>query len=187
MEHWKSIKDPKWSDRYMISDQGRVKRVAFVGTQMWSNRFSDRREVIHTFGERIVKPRTTKNNPHLFVSLERRDNGNLKRKTLYVHKAMAEAFVPNPDRLKRATVIDGDWTNLVPSNIRWISQSELSTTMMENHPELRNRLAEHNKAKKLLSDWEIAKIKESRANGITYRKLAALYEVSVSTIHKYSK
>ena len=119
--------------------------------------------------------------------MDRRIEGKLLRKTIYIHKAIAEAFVPNPYNLKRATVIDGDWTNLIPSNIRWISQSELSTNMMKKNPSHQGRLAKWNKEnRRALNDWEIAKIKESRAKGISYRKLAELFEVSVGTIYKYS-
>lgn len=47
-----------------------------------------------------------------------------KKHSLYIHKLLAEYFVPNPNNLERAYHIDGDKTNNALSNIGWTSQSE---------------------------------------------------------------
>ena len=48
-----------------------------------------------------------------------------KKHTLYVHKLLAEYFVPNPNNYDKAYHIDGDKTNNTLSNIGWTNQSEI--------------------------------------------------------------
>lgn len=50
-----------------------------------------------------------------------------KKHSLYIHKLLAEYFVPNPNNFNRAYHIDGDKTNNVLSNIGWTNQSEVIT------------------------------------------------------------
>lgn len=49
-----------------------------------------------------------------------------KTKKLYLHRCVAEAFVPNPDPTKYNTVcfVDGNKYNALPSNLYWSNQKE---------------------------------------------------------------
>ena len=47
-------------------------------------------------------------------------NDEGKRKRKYVHRLVAEAFVPNPDGLPEVDHIDNVRWNNVASNVRWI-------------------------------------------------------------------
>lgn len=42
----------------------------------------------------------------------------------YVHRLMAVAFLPNPDRLTQVDHIDGNRLNLNLENLRWVSQKQ---------------------------------------------------------------
>lgn len=62
--------------------------------------------------------------------LKHRDNGkgyrciNRKNKTLYVHRLIAETFLPNPDSLPEVNHKDGDKANNHVSNLEWVSKSQ---------------------------------------------------------------
>lgn len=50
-----------------------------------------------------------------------RDNG--KQKTAYVHRLVAAAFVPNPDKFPQVNHIDGNPRNNSASNLAWVTRS----------------------------------------------------------------
>ena len=47
-----------------------------------------------------------------------------KSKMMYVHRIVATAFIPNPERKPQVNHIDGNKSNNVASNLEWVSQSE---------------------------------------------------------------
>ena len=47
-----------------------------------------------------------------------------KTKTVYVHRLIASAFIPNPDNLPTVNHIDGDTSNNSVDNLEWVSYSE---------------------------------------------------------------
>ena len=68
--------------------------------------------------QRILKPRISTSGYyvlHLFDS---------KKKTAYIHRLLADAFIPNPDNLPQIDHIDGNKLNNQLSNLRWVSVSE---------------------------------------------------------------
>ena len=50
----------------------------------------------------------------------------------YIHKLIAEAFVPNPDGKPWVMHIDSDKTNNAASNLRWATPSECTTNAHKN-------------------------------------------------------
>lgn len=76
MEEWKPIKD--YEGLYWVSNMGRVKS-----------------------SKQILKPLINKRGYYV-VALYK----NKKRKTAYIHRLVAEAFVPNPDNLPEVNHID---------------------------------------------------------------------------------
>ena len=47
-----------------------------------------------------------------------------RRESWRVHRLVARAFLPNPDKLPQINHIDGDKTNNVLSNLEWISAKD---------------------------------------------------------------
>ena len=106
IEIWKDI--PSVRD-CQISSYGRVKRLAFTTTYMRNGS-----EVISHFPETILKPTKNKNG-YLAVNLIIAETG--KQKRLYIHRLVAEAFIPNPDNLPCVNHKNEDKTD----NFVWIN------------------------------------------------------------------
>lgn len=49
---------------------------------------------------------------------------NNKQTNKYIHRLVAETFIPNPDNLPIVDHIDRNVTNNVVSNLRWVTKSE---------------------------------------------------------------
>ena len=99
-EKWKDING--WEELYMISNLGRV----------YSKRYHK------------IKAVNINNNGYPKVDLFRRIGKEIKRKTVYIHRLVAEHFVEGQRDGLVVDHIDGDKTNCIVTNLRWVTQSE---------------------------------------------------------------
>lgn len=60
------------------------------------------------------------NLPYKFVTLSKCGT----RKTAYIHRLLAEAFIPNPENKREVDHIDGNSLNNSVSNLRWCTTKE---------------------------------------------------------------
>ena len=98
METWKSVVG--YEGLYEVSDLGRVK-------SLWYGR------------EKILKPQKDGwGYPHVILCKDG------KKKTLKVHRLVAEAFIPNPNNLATVNHKDEVKTNNIVSNLEWMSQQD---------------------------------------------------------------
>lgn len=99
--------------------------------------------------QKVLKPSTSTGYEQ--VTLSDRIWG---KKTHQVHRLVAEAFLPNPDRLPVVHHKDHDKTNNHVSNLEWVDYSRNTKEFVRNHlPVLRaNRAAEAMKKRKQIDD-----------------------------------
>lgn len=95
-EIWKDIKN--YEGLYKISNLGKVKRISSK--------------------ERFIKE-TDNGNGYKLVGLSK----NNKRKNYYVHRLVAEAFIPNLNSFKEINHIDNNKSNNKVNNLEWCNRS----------------------------------------------------------------
>ena len=97
-----------------ISSYGRVKRLAFSITYIRNGT-----EVTKHYPETILKPTKNKNG-YLAINLVIAETG--KQKGLYIHRLVAEAFIPNPNNLPCVNHKNEDKTDNRVENLEWCTQ-----------------------------------------------------------------
>lgn len=110
-EKWKDIIVDGYDIRYQISNYGRVKSIA---------RYSDQG---HWLDEKIMKTYNNRKG-YLYVDLyvNKRDGVNNKVRR-YIHRLVAEYFIPNPDNLPEVDHIDTNPSNNMYTNLRWCTHA----------------------------------------------------------------
>lgn len=145
MEDWKDIKE--YEGIYRVNTNG---------------------EVYSIKSNKILKPfykSHIPNNQYFAVELH---NGN-KGKIVYIHRIVAETFIPNPDNLPCVNHKDGNKTNNCVNNLEWCTYSENSTHAVQMG------LFQKRKLNKLTYD-DIVEIKKNLILGDIQYGITALSE-----------
>lgn len=127
IEIWKDIQG--YEGLYQCSNLGRIKSL---------NRYKQARNgSISSFKEIIKKLQTTRKG-YLVVTLNR----NKERKTFFVHRLVAQAFIPNPDNKPQIDHINTNRTDNRVNNLRWVTPLENSNNPLtkENLKNYRDKM-----------------------------------------------
>lgn len=111
MEIWKDIAG--WEGFYQVSNLGRIKS---LGRNFVSGRASSTVRYL----EPHIKKQSENGNGYLIVYLKR--NGT--RTKYYVHRLVAQAFIPNLFNAPIVNHRDGDKRTNISTNLEWMSGSE---------------------------------------------------------------
>lgn len=86
---------------------------------------------LQPFEGKKLNIRNNKIQPHLFFEVSKVEDDKKVRKTFYIHKVVAELFIPKPSKKHiYVTHIDGNYYNNHMNNLKWITHKEL----MANQP-----------------------------------------------------
>lgn len=144
-EIWKPI--PEFEGLYEISNLGRVKSLIGWDGHGYINR------------ERIIKPTLTSTG---YYKVDLKKNG--KRKVYKLHRAIAQAFIPNPEGKPFINHIDGNPLNNDIANLEWCTNQEnirhgyklgLLPSTREYHEDFIHRYAEGETAKQIADSYGI--------------------------------
>ena len=105
MEIWKDIKG--YEGLYQVSNLGRVKHLEFTRPNLLTGGVS-------TIKEKVLKQRLTL---YGYYTVLLSKNG--KKRWYFVHRLVAEAFIPNPDNLPFVNHKDENKVNNISSNLEW--------------------------------------------------------------------
>lgn len=112
-EVWKPIKG--YEGFYEVSDHGRVRSLDRKKAQMSSHGTMMEKR----YPGMILSPNDN-GNGYKMVCL--RDSACGKKKNHYIHRLVAEAFIPNPNGLPVINHLDYDKGNNAASNLEWVTQ-----------------------------------------------------------------
>ena len=139
MEIWKDIKG--YEGLYQISNYGNVKSLNYKRTGK----------------ERLMKP-ALQTNGYFFVWLCNKQN-----KCFFIHRLVADAFIPNPDNLPCVNHKDEDKTNNHVNNLEWCTNkynNEYGTrlkrfreTQLKNH-KLSKKVYQYTLDGKFVKEWD---------------------------------
>ena len=131
------------------------------------------------------------------VCLSIYDNGNgyvfvkIKGKQYYVHRLVAQAFIPNPENKPQVNHKDGRKWNNALENLEWATPSENGIHAYANGL---NHVSEYQKLQTslagrgskcffaVLKEADIPKIREYKKQGLTNTEIGKMYNVHRETI-----
>lgn len=136
----------------------------------------DRRYSIDTTGnvygpKGMLKPWKACKGKYLQVSIGGRKH--------YVHRLVAETFIPNPENKPDVAHIDNDGLHNHVTNLRWSTESENMADKICHGTHIQGE--KHGNAK--LRDIQVHNIRWLRSLGVPASKLARQYGVSIWTIY----
>lgn len=128
---------------------------------------------------RIIKIHINKDSKRPFVVLYKKGI----RKNAYLHRLLAEHFIPNPDNKPEINHIDGNPLNFALSNLEWSTRKE-----NEEHAVI-NRLKANGErnGKVKFTDYEVAQFRQEYNSGVKIKDLSCKYNVSISHLYRLLK
>lgn len=139
-EIWKDIKN--YEGLYQISNYGIVKSLERV--------------IVDSYCTRIIKGKILKSTnhngkqPYRYVSLSK--NGVIEK--AFMHRLVAQTFIPNPDNKPQVNHIDGNVLNNYIENLEWVTNAENTQHAYDTFLNKKNQLTvEYNNEIHSLRKW----------------------------------
>lgn len=104
---------------YMINPLGHIKSKDREGIDSSGRKYK--------FNSKPIKPRDNGVNPLQFVEVTYYEDEKKRKKTIYVHRAVADHFKEKPTEEQKYIIhIDNDQSNNEVSNLKWATKEELA-------------------------------------------------------------
>lgn len=159
-EIWKDI--PEFEGLYQVSNLGRVKSL--------------KRTIITSNGKKVTyKPKYLSILEHYKGYLYTRIQYKNNQKSFYIHRLVAQAFIPNPNNLPEVNHIDGDKTNNCVENLEWCNDTE-----NKEHAKNNNLLAVGKNCCRKMTKEDVINVRSIKDK--TIKELAKMYDISITSM-----
>lgn len=102
---------------------------------------------------------------------------SISKKLMFVHRLVAEKYIPNPDNLPQVNHKDGNKLNNSVENLEWVSNQQNRNHAVETGLHLSGEACSWSKL-----DWEKVEFIRSHLD-LSNEELGEMFEVSPSTIN----
>lgn len=162
---------------YQVSNLGRIKSLERNTNY---KRGKDTICIVKHVDETILAQRLAgkKNTKYYRVSLNK--PGSVK-KQLFVHIAVANMFVPNPDNKPQVDHIDGNCLNNKSTNLRWVTQYENVNNPNTAKKRKAKKVIQFNNDGSIIKEWRSA-VTAGRTLGIDYN---SIYQCAAGRLKTY--
>ena len=159
---------PNYEDNYLIDTFGNIKSLD--------------KKVKNKNGYRIIKGKMLKPKLDKYGYLKIGLTKNNKQKYYFVHRLVAETFLPNPNNYKIINHIDGNKTNNYVENLEWCTQShnvkEAYRIGIKKGVSAEHKGSKNPKSK--LTEKEVLLILDNKNKGINIKNSYMLFEDKIS-------
>lgn len=173
-EQWKDIAG--YEGRYRISSLGRVYSVPRVVMRKHKGKL-----VAQPWKGGVLVWTEGRARKNIYIILPLRKEG--KSKSFYIHRLVAETFLPNPDNLREVNHKDLDKSNNHVDNLEWVSSATNKRHAVNSGVNFNPspKKGEDCGASKL-TEKEVRQIRKRHAKGETAVSLAAAFNVTKTNI-----
>lgn len=168
-EIWKPVVG--YEGLYEISNIGRVKSLE---------------KTVNTFGghtlrrkERFLRPQEFTTGYYFVILCD-----NTQRKHCSIHRLVADAFIPNPEKKPDVNHKDFNRKNNLVENLEWVTKRENIVHAFTKVDRNTARGERNSKAK--LKESDAIEIRKLKREGVDTKRLAEIYQLNCSTINRIS-
>lgn len=158
MEIWKKIQG--LPEHYEASSAGRIRRLPYYYTGV--SRFGNKEQRL--LPEKIYL--LTKVSPKGYQRI------NLESKVWFVHRLIAQTFVPNPNQKQQVNHLNGIKTDNAAANLEWVSNQE-----NRNHAVKTGLQPIGERVSKKLTDGDIISIRALADGGMPQKAIAQRFDI----------
>lgn len=108
-------------------------------------------------------------------------NKRIRRSTQFVHRIVAELFLPNPEKLSDVDHLNGERMNPDVSNLQWVTHEENVRRAYERGSHIGRITGEKNPKARLTPDF-VLKLREEYNAGVTIQEMADKYGMPWNTV-----
>lgn len=168
IETYKKIKD---FNGYEVSNLGNIKRVEETRYKSSHNQWKSYNCVL-TIKEKQLK---LSNNGRGYLQIYLRKDG--KKYALYIHRLVAQAFIPNPKNKEQVNHKDGNKQNNIVDNLEWVTN--LENQQHARKLKLINQDGENSWNSKMFNK-DVLNIRKQKENGSSPKDIYKNYANTIS-------
>lgn len=99
------------------------------------------------------------------------------KKFMFIHRLVAEKWIPNPDNKEQVNHKDGNKLNNSANNLEWVSNKQNRTHAVDNFLHLQGEDCSYSKL-----NWEIVEYIRKNPDNLTQKELGEKFGVARTTI-----